>query len=276
MTTLRHSRDGEQGRKCIFCGCTANSQEHTFANWLNDVFGPEEVGPTGAELFRATPDETEVFTWTAGEIAGQTVKGVCHSCNTGWMAQLEGRAKPVLEPMVKGGVAQFLDARQQILIATWATKSAMVCERMLDGPYEFASHDRRIVMEQDRPPGHVLVYASSVQTDVGPLRFSQAAGELATTDRVPTEVILHLYTLQVGTLVLQVMRGDPPADVARTWADYMPERDRELPLFPPLASGLYWPTKRVLNESEFLAYTRRMAGLGPPPLLPPGSHVWPQ
>lgn len=274
MTTLRYPRDGEQGRKCIFCGSRANSKEHAFADWLNDVFGRDGVGPSGAELFRATPDEAEMFTWTVGEIAGQTVKGVCHSCNTGWMAQLEGRARPFLEPMITGG-AQLLDAAQQILVATWTTKTVMVCERMLDGPFAFSSDDRRILMEQDRPPGHVLVYASAVQTELGPLRFSQVAGELATTSGVPTGVVMHLYTLQVGTLVLQVMRGEPPAEVARTWGGYMPERDRELPLFPPLASGFYWPTKHVLDERQFLAYTRRMAGPGPPPLLPPGTHVWP-
>jgi len=52
-------------RRCMFCGEPADSREHAFPDWLNGVFPIDEVGPTSAELFRATPADSELYTWPA-------------------------------------------------------------------------------------------------------------------------------------------------------------------------------------------------------------------
>jgi hypothetical protein len=49
----------------MFCGEPADSREHAFPDWLNGVFPIDEVGPTSAELFRATPADSELYTWPA-------------------------------------------------------------------------------------------------------------------------------------------------------------------------------------------------------------------
>jgi hypothetical protein len=254
----------------MFCGGPADSKEHAFPDWLNTVFPIDEVGPTSAELFRATPANSELYSWPASRVASESIREVCRSCNNNWMSELESRAKPLLVPMATG-IPQLLEQSQQIVVATWGAKTVMVCERVVGRNFNFAESDRRIVMEQDRPPAHVSVYAAAIETNVGPLRFAHAAGEILS-DGIPTAISLHFYTLQVGVLVLQLLRADPPADVGKLWESFPPERDVELPLWPPMASDFYWPTKTALDEAGFMAYTHRMTASGRPPLLPPGSR----
>jgi hypothetical protein len=271
MTDPEFDRDRAGRRLCLFCENPANSKEHLFPDWLNSLFPTEVIGPSTAERFSATPETFQVKSWTTLKAASETIREVCSTCNNGWMARLEARAKPLLMPMA-GGAAQLLDPAQQIIVATWAAKTIMVCERSVGRRYNFAPDDRRIVRLLDRPPGHVRIYCSAVQTDVGPLRFAHAAGEVLD-HPVLAGVEVNFYTLQVGALVLQLIRGNPPPPVAGMWSQHAPERDLELPIFPPLASGVYWPTKAVLDERSFLAYTRRIAGDGVPPLMPQSARA---
>lgn len=54
-------------------------------------------------------------------------KDVCRVCNSGWMSDLEAQAQPILTPMVLGE-ARVLNATDQHLLATWATKTALTMQ----------------------------------------------------------------------------------------------------------------------------------------------------
>ena len=54
-------------------------------------------------------------------------KGVCSTCNNGWMSELETEAKPTLGPIVQDLSIQ-LDLEDQTKIARWAFKTTIVLE----------------------------------------------------------------------------------------------------------------------------------------------------
>ena len=122
--------DQGPGRKCIFNLKPAGSGEHLFPDWMNRTF-PVDLEVEQPKLARhiANADGVATNSWTANEIASTTTNMVCHDCNTGWMSFLEGRAKPVLEPMMLGH-EKSLDTSEQFLIATWAVKTAIVSRRL--------------------------------------------------------------------------------------------------------------------------------------------------
>ena len=50
---------------------------------------------------------------------------VCSTCNNGWLSQLEGTAKPVITPLIRGEPRR-LPYDDQALIAAWTSKTALV------------------------------------------------------------------------------------------------------------------------------------------------------
>lgn len=74
-----------------------------------------------------------------GDIIDFQVKRVCGPCNHGWMSELESRAQPLLTRIFNGSTTTLTPAHQ-LLLATWATKTAIVFryigERMCDPALE--------------------------------------------------------------------------------------------------------------------------------------------
>jgi len=56
-----------------------------------------------------------------------TTGAVCASCNNGWMSDLEGRAKPMLETMLEGR-GRALHQEGQRTLAAWALKTAIMVD----------------------------------------------------------------------------------------------------------------------------------------------------
>ena len=155
-------RPSETGRLCVFCGRRAGSAEHIFANWINDVFPVLVIGEPQAVLGTLARDgDSTERRWKSTGVATQITKEVCHECNTGWMSRLEGKAKPLLTPMMTG-VPTRLTLDEQITVATWATKTAMTAELVHGHDFNFSPEERRIVMTEQRPPAHVAVMASAM------------------------------------------------------------------------------------------------------------------
>lgn len=259
-------------RNCIFCGQSAGSAEHIFPDWLNDVFAQIDWQPTGTppQWGRGTQnlitDEHIENVWTANEICSLTVRKVCRECNNGWMATLEGAAKPLLTPMVLGRPTT-LTVAEQVTIGTWATKTAMVCEASMSDDRNFSPEDRRIVMTEDRPPGHVRVMAAGLEGLLSPARFGLIRMEVQQGGKRIGD--FHLYTLQINMLVLQVMRQDPPAPVATVWNPPARQWVGEVRVFPPTPAetGFYWPPEVSLSPDtlpQFITRTRNPPSLSGP------------
>ncbi len=103
-------------RKCLFCNEDANSKEHVWPQWILRL--PPARRPVRQRL--GTGKEVTY----SGDFK---LKGVCSTCNNGWMSELETEAKPILGPIVQDLSIQ-LDLEDQTKIARWAFKTAIVLE----------------------------------------------------------------------------------------------------------------------------------------------------
>jgi hypothetical protein len=256
-------------RKCIFCQQrTGRGNEHLFPAWLNGVFGRIPLADPNDHRFpqwaRGTIDlntgERSDQTWQKNEIASNTTNVVCHGCNTGWMAALEHRSAPLLKPMITGKPHTLTQA-DQIVVATWATKTVMVLEPTVGQNDNFPLDQHQIVMQLDRPPGLLRIRAAAIEDTSPPLRFSCVRAQLEHSGVVSVQV--HFYTLQIGALVLQVIRPEPPPPNYGALKQLAVPYDIEAPVFPPV-DGFFWPPKTSLNNCSLNRYVGRIESGTPP------------
>ena len=268
-------------RMCIFCSERATSMEHVLPNWLNPILNEETQRrpDSGWVMHMAGNEGVERRCFQKKEIASIKTRQVCHDCNILWMSRLESRAKPVLIPLTEGRTTS-LTVNEQILIATWATKTAMVAETTLSRNDRFPKEECSLVMLQDRPPASVEVIATAIEGLIPPLNFSLAQFEGTPNDG--GELFqMHFYTLQVGTLVLQIVRRIPPVPNYGTLERVRTPREIDLtpglaiPIFPPLGV-VRWPGSVTLDWEGFVHFCRRgiemPSGWTPPNPGSPDSH----
>jgi hypothetical protein len=161
--------------KCIFCGRTGAdikiTREHTFSNWINEVLPAAAVGAeiTYERSIQHGPQAGTVNTWPAKVVADYTIRAVCTDCNSGWMKRSEDAVAPLIEPMIKGQLAQ-LTVDQQLTVATWAAMKAAVFEYVWSEDTVLTAADREVIMTQDRPPASVQVRLAAIESDGSPLR----------------------------------------------------------------------------------------------------------
>ena len=232
-----------------------------FPQWLNELFPVDESGPC-AELARHIANKDCVTTcfWSAREIASATTNLVCHPCNTGWMSRLERRAKPVLRPLISGK-GRRLNLGEQLLMSTWAAKTAIVIEATLSLPEDnFTTSECEVVMCDDRPPASIEIDVSGVQGPIAPMSY--ACAKVMMTVGEESIMKLHFHTVQVGALVFSILRRDPPPSNYGSLERIAVPREVELPfdvatkIFPP-RGACQWPPARVLEWAPLVEMTKR-------------------
>lgn len=262
-------------RRCIFCQERPGSREHVFPNWLNKVFPVDEDSEEQPEWARHRADVEGVTaqTWSAAAIASLTSRLFCHTCNTGWMADLETKAHPLLTPMMTGHPV-VMTALDQLIVATWATKTVMAIEPSITtGEENFPPAMCRIVKEQGRPPGSVEVSLAAVEGPIPPMGFSCARVHLQVNESPFRDY--HFYTVFFGTLVIQVLRPDPPPADYGTLERMAVPREIEVPpdvarvIFPPTTT-CRWPPEKVFDWDGVVEFTHRGLPM-PEEWEPPGS-----
>jgi hypothetical protein len=107
---------------CRFCGATDRkiTKEHVWPDWLRDYLPPFT---DRADIERYSPATRrqrlpQPFLTT-------TVRAFCDGCNSGWMADIEAAAKPIVGPMVIGQPMD-LDASAQQIVANWVALKGLV------------------------------------------------------------------------------------------------------------------------------------------------------
>lgn len=257
----------DPGRQCIFCDHTANSREHIFPDWINTIFPPGKIGPVDAiqvQVVTGQPEASTHHTYAANKLAQQTAKIVCCCCNGGWMSTMEGRARQLLEQSILGHATTF-NLEEQIFIAGWAVKTAMLGETIMKYQDSFTEADRRLVRKEQRPPLPAMVFLAVYGgPNVGTAYF-RSLGQVTKDGSPFTD--LYVHTIQVGRLVLQV-RGYPSLALSQNVAltRVSEPRYNEIPIFPPVES-CRWPPKLVLDDDALGRYT---AAGTEPPAPPPG------
>jgi hypothetical protein len=259
-------------RACFYCGRGATDVELGLPRWavertglgdapLEHLVSVDEVpprrvetpadqipysAPPHAELGGAQPAtrlrasiEEAIKERTLLALEAYSARSLCAGC-AGAMAELDARARPLLEPMVDGGAGRY-DGDGQRLLAAWAARAAyaaLVVERKSQGVPR--SH-RRAIREGGMPHANVFVGLGRYRGNhVGVL-----AGRLLTPiDRDRGDVEAYSVLLVLGHLAVKVFGVHRLPDGVSVKA---PE-GQLVRVWPAEADGVSWPPVWSLTE----------------------------
>lgn len=147
-------------RRCVFCGSRGLSNEHVVPEWVLDYLPGE-----GEFDHRIMSEEGPERRWRA-PAPDIKVKVVCQPCNSGWMSNIENRAKPFLGSLIQGH-GRTLHREGQRELAVWGIKTAMM--------WQFTSKTRPIppaimkalYADDSKPPGNAQVWIGAYTGEAG-------------------------------------------------------------------------------------------------------------
>jgi hypothetical protein len=240
----------DERRVCIFCGEDADSREHIFPDWINELIVVDEAD---AHQFLVVRGElTSQRSYRAKKVASQTARVVCRTCNNGWMSMVEGEAKPALWPLMIDWKTTLTSA-QQLIIARWAIKTAMVAESVQYGENSFTQEERELIRDGHIPIRPRVSLAAYDMSEPNATRYTRGQGIVNRRGEFFADFYTH--TIQVGHLVLSV-RGTPTFKATENKSLEAVARPRfiEIPVWPPV-EACEWPPNHVLTEQEFIEYS---------------------
>jgi hypothetical protein len=120
------TRAQTMARTCGFCGGPGVNKEHVWPDWIRKIILAERRAPGKTfEVQHEHRGEVKQFKTASLETL---ISMPCGKCNSGWMSELENAVKPFMAGMIHPGQKTLLDADRRLLLARWATKTAMVFE----------------------------------------------------------------------------------------------------------------------------------------------------
>jgi hypothetical protein len=218
------------------------SREDAIPKWALEILPDHgEDGSRSVRQSSGNPDQT----WEHSKLE-LIHKCVCEPCNTGWMSDLEGAAKPFLESMILGRGRELHETGRR-LAATWAVKTALV----LQGPDPKstipAEHYREVrelgSLPKQEPPKGVQVWLAAYDFARDDFLHRHDGLRLTGTDLdVPPKS--YGATFNIGHLAFQVFWSelDPPAkrNIGNNLVPYLRE-------IWPAQSMVAWPPPNVLD-----------------------------
>lgn len=183
-------------RQCVFCGSSKDlTREHVLPDWLSEI----GLDPRPS-IHHAGPINRLPRQWSARPFA-TTVKMVCAACNNGWLSQLEGAAKPVIAPLIRGE-GRRLPYDDQALIAAWTCKTGLVSLLI-------SSDEARASGYGVPPTEYTSLYGQRDRME--PLPLSQYWIGACTGDR-------RMSSIWVTPFVIEVVGGLSPPDIPSGYA----------------------------------------------------------
>jgi hypothetical protein len=190
-------------RQCLFCSLNANSLEDMWPLWITEQF--EGSNPITVQAER----QGLVLKPWASRRPELIVRWVCKSCNNGWMSNLEGQVKPLLQPLLSG-TGGSLDSGAQSILAVWAVKTAMALEG-LDKPNAraYTQSEREQLRKVNAIPRRTSVWLA-VSVDASYLLSTKTRHKRsadtdditgASTTMVFGHVALQVFTIRVPSFV---------------------------------------------------------------------------
>lgn len=134
----------KRDRRCIFCGATANSQEHVIPRWISKRLGIRDMISMEGSIQPGSRPRRQPISF-----ASYRAPIFCAECNAHFK-HLEDAVIPILVPMARGLVLTF-GAEERALLARWCLKTAMALLSAEPGDQDKVPLDhRRALREEDR------------------------------------------------------------------------------------------------------------------------------
>ena len=172
---------------CLFCENAADSKEDAWPLWLIRKY-------SGVRSYVEVQRGNELSRWPA-DSPKIRIGCVCERCNHGWMSDLEGASKPLIERLLAGD--RFgIDVPAQQTLTTWALKTVMVFEAFKNNQtLRYTRAERDAIARWRTIPDHTQVWLASCvdqpffavfQSDLG-----VATEDLVTTGFYSTIALRH-------------------------------------------------------------------------------------
>ena len=176
---------------CFFCANPPNSKEDLFPRWILKRVKTRE--PLSRRIGNAEAD----LTWDQ-EVR---IPCVCMKCNNGWMSRMEVKRGPLIGNLL-ADISMPLDMGQQMSIAEWALKCAMVIDAGRVGERFFRPDESHEFKKSRAIPNGTGVWigrfaGSSLSAINGGATLQDMDGK--------TLADFHVFTMLVGHLVMQVL-----------------------------------------------------------------------
>jgi hypothetical protein len=140
-------------------------------------------------------------------------KGVCRTCNTGWLADLERRVKEWIAPALVGQSLTLTPVAQRA-VAAWAVEKALLLELVMrkwrKPMYAPASNLRWLYAHRadPEPPPGSQVWLAAVDAQLGTTDSLTAWNKVAQAGEDPVDPEFYFVTFSAGYLVVQVAGQD--------------------------------------------------------------------
>jgi len=254
--------------KCIFCDRPGLTKEHMWADWLRRYI-PRELQrhTTSLAKFRMGKTERTVVTRT-GDPHSRRIKCVCADCNSGWMSQIQEKAKPYIVPLLKGIRVAF-SRDSQTALATWITMMIMVAEHLTPEMVSISAADRQWFRANQKPLpnwriwiGHharithplfshsVMSFTSEQEIQRLGLKAAEGANTQTSTVLLGKHLLIHIMSSAVAWNIIQMWRMPPDLDASLV--EIWPLR-YQYAAWPPIGAALRDPAIKRLEEHFFNA-----------------------
>jgi hypothetical protein len=239
-------------RTCVFCKGTPVTNEHVWPEWAGALLRTISSDPRPFRLGGLGKG------WQTAKFDSK-VKRVCGKCNNEWMSELEGRAQPILTPMILGQQrAIILSPADQQILARWAFKTALMSE--------FASPKQEVGIrtyegfyQHRRPPDQCVIWTAAYSTTTTAARVHRLLITLGTVDTKKDDAITAqdspgiVITFNLFKVIFQVALYE---GARRTT---LPDSHSLVQRIWPVDGPLVWPAKgNALSHEAFERFATRV------------------
>lgn len=233
---------------CVFCGNEGPvTREHVLPRWLGDLLPGD-----GHFTITRQGELGETRTYKDSSL-GIVTRSVCAACNNGWMSELEGRAKPLLEPLISGH-ARTLTPTDQMALALWATKTSISLLYASKAP-EGAEILHRAAVFDGRVPPNTGIWLAAYSAD--PPSYTSWIRTRTMEMRAENhQEDIHLgqfVTLTIGHYAHQVLLT-PSAWAFRKLDALVPPGAQMFFRPVPQQSDVHWPPERALSSVDLARF----------------------
>ena len=256
--------------QCIYCGSYENmSREHIWADWLREYVPREMERHSGITI----TVESDISKSTAkkdkreGDFHARKLRIACRPCNSGWMSQLQEKAKPHLIPMLTGSSASFYRAEQTIL-AAWITMFVMTAEHLDTDGGVITQKERTWLKNRQRPPANWRIWIGKYEQPATTKRWMHAKLNVVEDKPefiargIPEVSYAQASTILLGNqLIIHVMSSPVMTKTVRRW-QILPAADPAMQqIWPVIRRRVDWPKTiairgRVIEDMAFHFFKR--------------------
>lgn len=223
------------------CRSTPLTTEHVLPEWIRKLV--DNGLPGRMNLQRRAQAEPRV--WLSRD--GLTIKRFCRSCNGGWMSDLESDVRALVGPMVRD-LTVSLGHADQLAVARWGAKTAMVTEGANDRPWFYTDDERRSVMTGIAPPPRTTVWIGRhAHSDRSFSEGRRLGGRGPIPEAYATTFAIARFVLQVLTFrTLPDLEGK---QIRFTAGKPGPWRQMLLEIWPRAPAVVQWPPLRSFSDA---------------------------